>query len=31
VIAYAPLPQFLHARNHLDTLGIDEPMSRCRL
>ena len=31
VIAYAPLPQFLHARNNLDTLGIDEPMSRCRL
>ena len=31
VIAYAPLPQFLHARNNLDTLGIDEPMSECRL
>ncbi|GBD43643.1 hypothetical protein HRbin40_01121 [bacterium HR40] len=30
VIAYAPLPEFLHARNHLDTLGVDEPMSACR-
>lgn len=30
VAAYAPLPQFLHARNHLDTLGVDEPMSACR-
>lgn len=30
VVAYAPLPQFLHARNHLDTLGGDAPMSACR-
>ncbi len=30
VIAYAPLPQFLHERNNLDTLGVDEPMSVCR-
>lgn len=30
VAAYAPLPEFLHARNHLDTLGVDEPMSACR-
>ncbi len=29
VIAYAPLSQFLHARNTLDTLGVDEPMSAC--
>ncbi len=31
VIAYAPLPQFLHARNNLDTLGVDEATSDCRL
>lgn len=31
VVAYAPLPEFLHARNHLDTLGVDAPTSACRL
>ncbi len=30
VVAYAPLPQFLHARNVLDTLGVDEPNTQCR-
>jgi len=30
VIDLAPLPGFLHERNNLDTLGIDEPESRCR-
>jgi ABC transporter substrate binding protein (PQQ-dependent alcohol dehydrogenase system) len=30
VIARAPLPEFLHATNSLDTLGVDEPESRCR-
>jgi ABC transporter substrate binding protein (PQQ-dependent alcohol dehydrogenase system) len=30
VIARAPLPEFLHAKNTLDTLGLDEPESRCR-
>ncbi|HLH51778.1 MAG TPA: ABC transporter substrate-binding protein [Roseiarcus sp.] len=31
VIATAPLPQFLHRTNVLDTLGADEPESQCRL
>jgi ABC transporter substrate binding protein (PQQ-dependent alcohol dehydrogenase system) len=31
VIDVAPLPGFLHERNNLDSLGIDEPESRCRL
>jgi ABC transporter substrate binding protein (PQQ-dependent alcohol dehydrogenase system) len=30
VIERAPLPQFLHQTNVLDTLGIDAPESRCR-
>lgn len=30
VIARPPLPEFLHATNTLDTLGVDEPESRCR-
>jgi ABC transporter substrate binding protein (PQQ-dependent alcohol dehydrogenase system) len=30
VIARAPLPEFLHEKNTLDTLGLDEPESRCR-
>lgn len=29
VITYAPLPQFLHQRNVLDTLGVDEPNTTC--
>ena len=30
VIERAPLPQFLHATNQLDTLGLDQPDSDCR-
>lgn len=30
VIARAPLPQFLHQTNVLDTLGVDGPESACR-
>lgn len=30
VIEFAPLRGFLHERKNLDTLGIDEPESRCR-
>lgn len=30
VIGLAPLPGFLHERNNLDSLGIDEPENRCR-
>ncbi len=30
VIARAPLDRFLHQRNTLDTLGVDQPESRCR-
>jgi ABC transporter substrate binding protein (PQQ-dependent alcohol dehydrogenase system) len=30
VIGLAPLPGFLHERNNLDTLGLDESESRCR-
>jgi len=29
VVTYAPLPKFLHARNQLDTLGVDEPNTDC--
>ncbi|HUN52880.1 MAG TPA: ABC transporter substrate-binding protein [Candidatus Sulfotelmatobacter sp.] len=29
VVAEAPLPQFQHATNNLDTLGIDKPESKC--
>lgn len=31
VIDYAPLPQFLHQFNVLDTLGVDRPDTACRL
>ena len=31
VIQSLPLPEFLHQTNVLDTLGVDEPESRCRL
>jgi ABC transporter substrate binding protein (PQQ-dependent alcohol dehydrogenase system) len=31
VIAQAPLPQFLHRSENLDTLGADQPDSACRL
>jgi ABC transporter substrate binding protein (PQQ-dependent alcohol dehydrogenase system) len=31
VIARAPVERFLHQRNVLDTLGVDQPESRCRL
>lgn len=30
-IATAPLPQFLHRTNDLDTLGVDAPETECRL
>ena len=30
VVERAPLDGFLHARNTMDTLGIDQPESRCR-
>jgi ABC transporter substrate binding protein (PQQ-dependent alcohol dehydrogenase system) len=30
VIARAPLPQFLHQTDVLDTLGVDAPESACR-
>jgi ABC transporter substrate binding protein (PQQ-dependent alcohol dehydrogenase system) len=30
VVERAPLDGFLHARNVLDTLGVDQPESRCR-
>lgn len=30
VVDRAPLPQFLHQTNVLDTLGIDEPETQCR-
>jgi ABC transporter substrate binding protein (PQQ-dependent alcohol dehydrogenase system) len=30
VVERAPLDGFLHARNVLDTLGFDQPESRCR-
>ena len=31
VIARAPLPEFLHEVNDLDTLGVDRPESECQL
>jgi ABC transporter substrate binding protein (PQQ-dependent alcohol dehydrogenase system) len=31
VVARAPLPQYLHQHDNLDTLGFDERESRCRL
>jgi len=31
VIERAPLPQFLHQTNVLDTLGVDAPETSCRL
>ncbi len=31
VIAVAPMPKFLHPRHYVDTLGLDEPESSCRL
>jgi len=31
VIAIAPMPKFLHPKHYVDTLGIDEPESECRL
>jgi cbb3-type cytochrome oxidase cytochrome c subunit len=29
VVANAPLPGFLHQATELDTLGLDEPESKC--
>jgi len=31
VIARPPLDRFLHQRNVLDTLGVDQPETRCKL
>ena len=31
VVAIAPMPKFLHPKHYVDTLGIDEPESECRL
>ncbi len=31
VIAVAPMPKFLHPKHYVDTLGVDEPESPCRL
>lgn len=31
VIAVAPMPKFLHPKHYVDTLGLDEPESECRL
>jgi ABC transporter substrate binding protein (PQQ-dependent alcohol dehydrogenase system) len=31
LVAYAPLEGFLHQRTELDTLGLDQPESRCKL
>lgn len=31
VIAIAPMPKFLHPKHFVDTLGLDEPESSCRL
>lgn len=30
VVAQAPLPGYLHQRNEMDTLGLDQPESACR-
>lgn len=31
VVAVAPMPKFLHPKHYVDTLGLDEPESRCKL
>ena len=31
VVAVAPMPKFLHPKHYVDTLGLDEPESRCNL
>lgn len=31
VIAVAPMPKFLHPEHYVDTLGLDEPESKCQL
>ena len=31
IVSVSPQPGFLHQSNNLDTLGIDQPESRCRL
>ena len=31
VIAVAPMPNFLHPKHYVDTLGLDEPESECQL
>lgn len=31
VIAIAPMPKFLHPLHYVDTLGLDEPESQCKL
>lgn len=31
VVALAPMPKFLHPKHYVDTLGLDEPESKCRL
>ncbi len=31
VIAVAPMPKFLHPKHYVDTLGLDEPESKCQL
>ena len=31
VIAVAPMPKFLHPTHYVDTLGLDEPESECKL
>lgn len=31
LVSVSPQPEFLHQRNRLDTLGFDEPESKCRL
>ena len=31
VVAIAPMPKFLHPKHYVDTLGLDEPESSCRI
>jgi len=31
VVAIAPMPKFLHPKHYVDTLGLDEPESKCQL
>jgi len=31
VVAVAPMPKFLHPKHYVDTLGLDEPESKCQL